>query len=485
VYAAGSGPAKARIHNDLIPFCTAPRLATGAGDSSARHHQPARPGGAFQGRGRKKEAFVIGYQAYVWGFTYVKSMLLRDQATNPNYHAYAPIDSLKVERHLARPGFTDFAPNNDTLYGLGWLDLSQGPILMKVPEMTERDRYWVMQATDYGLNTMDYVGSRVASQPGVYAYVHRDWEGELPEGVTRIVSPSNVVFLQLRTFVHQDIEGDLEEVIDFNNGFSFEPLNKNAFSPPVAKSVSIRDPRVSNPDLHNLTFFELLNEAVTREAPLPGEQAMYDAFKSYGIGPGLTFDPEAFSESQRRGLVDGMAAAVENFVLIVREEGTMLGGFKVQYGVGSYGTDFLQRGMNSYMGYGGNIAEEALYTVAFFDRDNEQLNGGQRYRLHFPAEKLPPVEAFWSLTAYTFPGSQLEENAIGRYNINPTFKNLKYNHDGSLTLYIQHQRPPEDKTSNWLPTPEEDFWLILRCYVPGRILLEKQYRAPYVEKITD
>jgi hypothetical protein len=434
---------------------------------------------------QERDAFVIGYQAYMWGFTYVKSMLLRDEAINPAYHGYAPINSLRVEDQLARPGFTDFAPNNDTLYGLGWLDLSQGPILMTVPDMTPRERYWVIQATDYGLNTLDYVGSRVGSRPGVYAYVHRTWQGELPAGVTKIVSPSNVVFLQLRTFVYQDIEGDLQEVVRFNRGFRFTPLNKQASYPPVPPGTPIRDPKVSNPALHNLQFFELLNEAVTREAPLPGEEAVYSFFAPYGIGPGLTFDAGALSASQRKGLLDGMAAAVDSFVLDIREAGDKLGGFNFRYGVGRYVYNFPFRGMAGYMGYGGNAEEEALYNFAFFDSDNEPLHGGQRYRLHFARDQFPPVEAFWSLTAYTFPGSQLEENAIGRYNINTTLKDLQYGEDGSLTLYIQHDRPPAHLVSNWLPSPAAGYFLILRCYVPGPELLDKRYQAPFVEKLSD
>jgi len=57
------------------------------------------------------EAEAIGYQAYIWGFIYVKSMLLRDEAVNPNYRAYTPINSITTQDTLAKPGFTDFTPN--------------------------------------------------------------------------------------------------------------------------------------------------------------------------------------------------------------------------------------------------------------------------------------------------------------------------------------------------------------------------------------
>jgi len=427
------------------------------------------------------EATAIGYQAYVWGFIYVKSMLLRDEAVNPNYHTYTPINSIVTQETLAKPGFTDFTPNNDTLYGLGWLDLSQGPILMTVPESD--GRYWTMQATDYGLNTLEYVGSRVKSRPGVYAYARRDWQGQLPKGVKRIDSPSDTMFLQLRTYVDQSTEGDLEKVVAFNRGFRFEPLDKYARYPAVSRDVKIRSPKNTNPDLHSLAFFDLLNEAVTRESPLPGEEAVYAQFAAYGIGPGLSFDPDALTESQRRGLQKGIDAAAERFVMNAREAGTRLGGFNFRYGLGSYGFDFNNRSMVAYMGYGANTNEEAMYNVAFTDDKGQPFNGGNRYRVRFEKGNLPPVDAFWSFTMYQLPGNQLVENSIDRYNINNGTRGLKYDEDGSLTIYIQHEQPPQEQISNWLPAPEGGFWIILRTYNPRSEILEGKYIAPYVENL--
>jgi hypothetical protein len=431
----------------------------------------------------EQQAFVAGFDAYTWGFIYVKSMLLRDEAINPGYRAYSPINSIHVQSTLAKPGFTDFTPNNDTLYGLGWLDLSQGPILMTVPESD--GRYWVMQATDYGLNCLAYVGSRVGSRPGVYAYARSDWQGELPAGVTRIDSRSDTVFLQLRTYVEQDVEGDLQKVVKFNRAFSFEPLDRNAVYRPVARDAVIRDVKNTNPDLHNLKFFALLNEAVTREPPLPGEEPVYAQFARYGIGPGRTFDPDALTDSQRRGLQKGIDAAARGLALAVKERGRPIGGnWRAHYGVGQYGFDFEFRSMVAYVGYGGNEDIEAMYPVAFTDDRGKPLSGSARYRIHFDKGGLPPVDAFWSITAYTLPDNQLVENELQRYNINPGTRGLRYEKDGSLDIYIQHDRPSDDRVGNWLPAPGGAFWLILRMYNPRPELLEGRYTgAPTIENI--
>src|SRR2546422_8365120 len=46
-----------------------------------------------------------------------------------------------------------------------------------------------------------------------------------------------------------------------------------------------------------------------------------------------------------------------------------------------------------------NVFEEAAYWTATSDEAGGRLSGEHAYRLHFPADQLPPNGAFWSLTA--------------------------------------------------------------------------------------
>ena len=45
-------------------------------------------------------------------------------------------------------------------------------------------------------------------------------------------------------------------------------------------------------------------------------------------------------------------------------------------------------------------------------------------------------------------------NALKRYSLGTKNKSLKYNADGSLTLYAGAKSPGADKESNWLPAPK-------------------------------
>jgi hypothetical protein len=67
---------------------------------------------------------------------------------------------------------------------------------------------------------------------------------------------------------------------------------------------------------------------------------------------------------------------------------------------------------------------------------------------------------FWSLTMYD-KEYFLVPNSINRYSLSSRDK-FKTNQDGSMDLYIQKESPGADKQSNWLPSPDGEFILMLR-----------------------
>lgn len=125
--------------------------------------------------------------------------------------------------------------------------------------------------------------------------------------------------------------------------------------------------------------------------------------------------------------------------------------------------------------------EEDIYPRAFTDEKGKQLNGQNKYILHFEKDQLPPVEAFWSLTMY---GSDfyLVPNEINRYAIAEYTPAHEYNEDGSLDIYIQKDQQ-KSNDSNWLPAPEGDFNLVLRMYQPTAKVLNGTYEIPGVKSV--
>jgi hypothetical protein len=86
--------------------------------------------------------------------------------------------------------------------------------------------------------------------------------------------------------------------------------------------------------------------------------------------------------------------------------------------------------------------------------------------MHFTKAEIPPInpQGFWSLTIYD-KDYFLAPNAINRNALSSRDKFQK-NPDGSMDLYIQKKSPGADKESNWLPTPEGEFILMMRLYWP-------------------
>ena len=84
---------------------------------------------------------------------------------------------------------------------------------------------------------------------------------------------------------------------------------------------------------------------------------------------------------------------------------------------------------------------------------------------------------------YEMPASFLVANPLNRYLINsPMLPELKRDHDGGLTIYIQHESPGKDKDSNWLPAPKGAFFMAMRLYWPKSEALDGRWKAPPLTK---
>jgi len=114
--------------------------------------------------------------------------------------------------------------NHDTLLTVGWLDLSQGPLVLHVPDMN--DRYYSVQFTDPLKNTnFAYVGKRATgTQTGDYLITRPGWKGQAPGGMKQISSPNNAVLLIGRVLVEND--SDLATAYDLSKQIQLTPLSQ-------------------------------------------------------------------------------------------------------------------------------------------------------------------------------------------------------------------------------------------------------------------
>ena len=113
--------------------------------------------------------------------------------------------------------------NHDTLLTAGWLDLSKGPQVLHVPDLS--GRYYSVQFTDPSKNTnFAYVGKRTTgTQAGDYLITGPGWKGQAPGGMTQISSPNNSVLVIGRVLVESD--SDLPTAYDLAKQIQLTPLS--------------------------------------------------------------------------------------------------------------------------------------------------------------------------------------------------------------------------------------------------------------------
>ena len=93
--------------------------------------------------------------------------------------APAPANIFSHATKLADPDDRFVSINNDTIYSIAQVDVSGGPVLLRVPDTA--GRYYVLQFVDAWTNNFAYVGRR-AQRPGPICWSRPDGrESCLPE----------------------------------------------------------------------------------------------------------------------------------------------------------------------------------------------------------------------------------------------------------------------------------------------------------------
>lgn len=137
-----------------------------------------------------------------------------------------PINTLYTMPTLASPSQSNAlgsTGNRDTLYTVGWLDLSKGPEVLHVPDMA--GRYYSVQLTDTWGTDFAYVGRRTTgTRAGDYLISGPGGQGKVPDGLKQIVSPDNTVLLIGRTLVESD--SDLATAYGLAKQIQLTPLSQ-------------------------------------------------------------------------------------------------------------------------------------------------------------------------------------------------------------------------------------------------------------------
>ena len=438
-----------------------------------------------------QEAKKIAEEAYIYafpmlmGYRYAYATFL--QPASPAYRGPANAGPFGKAVTLDYTFKDVITPNADTPYSFGMLDLRGGPVVLTVPEIT--DRYYVMQFEDLlGCNDL-FIGSRkTGSAAGSYFLMGPTWDGDVPEGFSDSFRfETELVFLLGRTqLLGSDDQPALAEVM---RQYRLEPYE--LFQGGEAPSLPPFDwPHWDDAASRDERFIGYLNALLPLCEPIhPSETEMFARFASIGIGPGAAFDPDTLSDEQRQAIVQGIAAALETFTRILPTIGRTVNAWTMAAVFGNrafFNGNYALRALAAQLGWGGNDQIEAFYPTAYVDANGETFDGARTYQLQWESD--PPVNAFWSLTIYdkSYDGAAgyLVKNPINRYLINSTTEGLIRDADGGLTITVQHAEPNDPvKRANWLPAPEGEFYLTLRLYWPKPEALDGTWEPPLVVRV--
>ena len=437
----------------------------------------------------EQDAHAIGVDAYVYLYPLVTMEVTRRQLTNvepdkvplrnpmnmfANVAAYPSADTRVVVR-----------PNFDTLYSSSWLDLTQEPMIVSVPDT--HGRYYLLPMLDMWTDVFASPGWRTTgTAAGSFAVVPPGWAGTLPTDVVRIDAPTRYVWIIGRT--KTDGPEDYAAVHAVQAGYKITPLSrwgKDAapITAHVDPSVDMRTPpKLLVEGMTAGAFFAYAAEILKLQPPHITDQPIVAEMQRIGFVPGQTFDISKVDPAIRKGLESAPADAQRLMAWKLPSLARVANGWSMNTDtMGVYGNYYLKRAIVTQLGLGANLPEDAIYPINLTDEAGKPTDGVNNYTIHFDKGATPPVNAFWSITLYDDKGFQVS-NVLNRFAVS-SWMPFVYNPDGSLDLHFQSESPGADKEANWLPSPKGPFNLTMRLYAPKAEALTGKWNPPPVVKV--
>ncbi len=440
----------------------------------------------------EQEAYETGLDAYLYLYPLVLMEVTRAQATNiepGKPPTRAPMNTFGHLRAFPPASFRFVVrPNFDTLYSSAWLDLSQEPLIISVPDTA--GRYYLLPMMDMWTDVFAVVGKRTTgTAAGDYALVPPGWQGRLPDGVQRIDSPTPTVWIIGRTQTNGP--SDYPAVHAVQDGLRVRALSQwgaaaSATRPPVPRfdpSVDMTTPPprqvVAMPAAR---FFSVGMEQLRRQGSHPVDQPILARMQRIGLEPGAAFAFNVADPAIQHALERAAADALKLMADRAPHLGRQANGWQINADtIGVYGASYLKRAVVARTLLGANLPEDAVYPATSVDGGGQPLDGANNYLIHFAKGELPPVSAFWSITLYDSEGYPVA-NALDRFALGDRDR-LVLNPDGSLDILVSATDPGRDKQANWLPAPRGPFNLTMRLYGPSRRVIEGGWLPPPVQRL--
>jgi hypothetical protein len=421
--------------------------------------------------------------------------------------------------------------NADTIYVMGFLDLSKGPIVLETPPKllgTVQDA-WFRWVIDVGAPGPD------RGEGGKYLIVGPDYTGPLPEGgFFTARSRTNTILWFGRSFLenHSDPKPAVERIKKFTKVY---PYQVGGVGTPIAEFLDGKASlgRITPPPAtvfhdgsgmamntlppNDWTFYEMLNEIVQEEPATSLDPELMGPIAAIGIVKGKPFAPDARMKKIMTEALAMANATSRSLFMNPRDPSwfyypgsawsNLL--FQTGYefetpipeitrdGVKPYPpTGYRTMDARTYFFYGitgitpgmamrlTGIGSQYLLTMA--DADKNYFDGSKTYKVTLP--KGIPQENFWSLTVY----DNMTRSMLDTPQRYPRAGSQSYpspaaepSADGSTTVYFGPNQPNGVARGNWIQTdPKKGWFTILRLYSPTEPFFTKAWRPSEIELVS-
>ncbi|MCG8579500.1 MAG: DUF1254 domain-containing protein [Bacteroidales bacterium] len=376
---------------------------------------------------------------------------LKDVAYDAFIYAYPMMEQVKTINNMfdymnmvpnvpaMNPGFPMdnvgqpiVAPNLTSMTGGIFIDISNGPVTIEVPEI--KDRYVVYQFVDVFTHNFYYLGSRANNGDGGQ-FVFYNQNQSIPQNskATPVLMEGNCALMVNRIDIKD--RSELEYVRNLQAQIKVIDAPEKTSNYPSYNKEKAFSPQ----------FVEYIN-VLLEEIPEP-EVEMFERFAKIGINNQVNL-----SDADLKLVQEGIDSAyhdIQNERVNTQIGNGWIGATEL-FGTREFlNGNYLNRAFGADFGLWGNSKEEANYFMLFTEGEGE---------ITFKPEELPPLTdiGFWSITIHD-GNVFVSENDYQSYVI--TMDQMQFEEDGSITF--KFSKEPQD--GNWLYTPSEQIVLAIRA----------------------
>ena len=422
--------------------------------------------------------------------------------------------------------------NADTVYALGTVDLSNGPMVIELPpdQLGTINDMWFQWVIDIGRPGPD------RGLGGKYLIVGPEYDGSLPQGGYFIAhSKTKRVLFAARAF----IEGgdDPEPAADnIKQNLKIYPYQPGSFGTPIAEALEGKVRLAGEPKIPEMKFvegsgvsfntippsdygfFEMINENVQNEPATSYDVELAGQLAAIGIVKGKEFKPD---DRMKKILTDaamvgqGFGRALQwryakkqpswayyagsNWWNMLFQGGALFETPPPMFEDGMFkpspptGARTLDSRTAFYFAY--TLDSPAMimripgvgsqYLMNFLDANGDPFDGAKTYKVNLP--KDIPAREFWSLTLYDnqtrsmLRTPQMYPRAGSQSYPTPATEAAT---DGSTTVWFAPEQPAGVAPGNWIQTdPEKGWFTILRLYSPLPSFFDKSWRPSEIDVV--